>query len=81
MPIRDARSSAALFGLATAMLTIPAPVRAAVAAEDVFAEMGVQPVAPPAPAPDLVLQAADGSSIRLADFHGKVVVLEFFVTT
>jgi cytochrome oxidase Cu insertion factor (SCO1/SenC/PrrC family) len=81
MTHRDVRSTVALFALACAISTVPASPRAAVKAADVFAEMGVQPVAPPAPAPDLVLQAADGSAIRLADFRGKVVVLEFFVTT
>ena len=80
----DVRSSA--LGLACAIScamwgAIPEPVGAAATAESVFAEMGVEPVMPPAAAPDLVLRAADGSSIRLADFRGKVVVLEFFVTT
>ena len=83
MHVRDVRSST--FGLACAMgcamwATIPESVCAAATA-DAFAEMGVEPVIPPAAAPDLVLRAADGSSIRLADFRGKVVVLEFFVTT
>jgi cytochrome oxidase Cu insertion factor (SCO1/SenC/PrrC family) len=84
MRIGDVRSST--FGFAGAMAcamwaAIAEPAGAAATAEGVFAEMGVEPVTPPAPAPELVLRAADGSSIRLADFRGKVVVLEFFVTT
>ena len=82
MRIRDVSPSIATFALACALWTaVPTPVSAAAPAEDVFADMGVEPISPPAQAPDLALQAADGSSIRLSQFRGKVVVLEFFVTT
>jgi cytochrome oxidase Cu insertion factor (SCO1/SenC/PrrC family) len=80
MHVRHA-SSAAQLALACAIGSLPPAVGAAAGPEDPFVEMGVQPVVPPAPAPDLVLRAADGSSIRMADFRGKVVILEFFVTT
>jgi len=62
----------------TAML--PVPGRAARAANDAFAAMRVDPVVPPRPAANLVLQAIDGAPIRLADFKGKVLIVGFLMT-
>lgn len=55
--------------------------RPVLGAEDLFARMGVQRPANPAPAPDLELPALDGKTVRLKDFQGKVVLLGFFTTT
>ncbi len=62
-------------------LSLWASLGPAGAGEDVFAAMRVRRAVPPVPAPDLALQTVNGSSLRLSDFQGKVVVLEFFVTT
>ena len=35
----------------------------------------------PRPAPDLAIQMIDGSAKRLSQFRGKIVVLEFLITT
>ncbi len=80
MDIRDVRSFVAMLGGACAIFMPPALVKAAGAANDGFAAMKVQRVSPPVPVVDLVLRAADGSSIRLADFKGKVAVVWFFLT-
>jgi cytochrome oxidase Cu insertion factor (SCO1/SenC/PrrC family) len=77
MGLREIRFFLAMFGCA---LTLPAPLRAAGAVDDAFAMMRVDPVVPPVPAAHLVLRATDGTSIRLADFKGKVVVIGFLLT-
>jgi peroxiredoxin len=38
------------------------------------------PLAPGTVAPDFAMQAADGREVRLSDFRGKVVVLDFWAT-
>ena len=80
MHIRHFRSFGAMLGCATALLTLPASVWAASAADDAFSAMRVRRIAPPVPAGKLVLHATDGRSIRLSDFRGKVVLVEFFLT-
>jgi len=79
MKIRHVRSMGAMLGCASALLTLPSPVGAAAAAENPFSAMRVRRIAPPVPADNLVLRAADGRSIRLSDFRGKAVLVEFFL--
>lgn len=45
-----------------------------------FAALQVQPYDPPQPAPELELPDLDGKTVRLADLHGKVVLLFFWAT-
>ncbi len=79
MHLRYFRSFGAMLGCASALLTYPAS-GAASADEDEFSEMRVRRIAPPVPAGKLVLRATDGRSIRLSDFRGKAVLVEFFLT-
>lgn len=53
----------------------------AAGAEDAFKAMAVQRPANLGPAPDLALPSLEGKTVRLKDFHGKVVLLGFFTTT
>ncbi len=78
MGLREVRFLVAMIAISAVML--PAPGRAASAADDAFAAMRVEPVVPPRPAANLVLRATDGTPIRLADFKGKVVVIGFLLT-
>ena len=64
---------------ACALLTLPGQARAAEEAADPFAAMRVRRIAPPTSAAKLVLHASDGSRIRLSDFQGKAVFVEFFI--
>jgi len=52
---------------------------AAVAALD-FASMDIQPYDPPKPAPAFTLPDLNGKPVRLADLHGKVVLLFYWAT-
>ncbi len=61
---------------ACALLTLP---EQAGAAQDPFLAMRVRRIASPISAAKLVLHAADGSGIRLSDFRGKAVLVEFFL--
>ncbi len=61
--------------LAVALLAAPA-----VAGEPDFTAMGLQPYAPPKPAPAFALPDLTGKTIRLADLRGKVVLLFFWTT-
>jgi len=69
----------ALLCCACALLTIPGRARAAEAPSDPFSAMRVRRIAPPISAAKLVLNASDGSRIRLSDFRGKAVLVEFFI--
>lgn len=80
MHLRHSYSFGAMLGCACALLTLPGSAGAADAAKDEFSAMRVRRIAPPVPAGKLVLRATDGRSIRLSDFRGKAVLLEFFLT-
>jgi peroxiredoxin len=41
--------------------------------------MRVRRIASPVPTGNLVLQSIDGGQIRLSDFRGKAVLVEFFL--
>ena len=58
---------------------LPAPAGAARASGDPFRAMRVERLRR-APVADHVLQATDGTSIRLADYRGKVIVVHFLLT-
>jgi cytochrome oxidase Cu insertion factor (SCO1/SenC/PrrC family) len=45
-----------------------------------FASLQVQPYQPPKQAPAFSLPAIDGSTVRLEDLRGKVVLLFFWAT-
>jgi len=80
MHLRYLRSLAAVLGCASALAALPASSKAADAANDEFSAMRVRRITPPIPAGKLVLQATDGRSIRLSDYRGKAVLVEFFLT-
>ncbi len=80
MHLRHFRFFGAMLGCAFALLTLPASSFAASAAQDEFSAMRVKRIAPPVPAGKLLLRAIDERSIRLSDFRGKVVLVEFFLT-
>jgi hypothetical protein len=80
MHLRNLRTLAAVLGCASALLALPASAKAADAANDEFSAMRVRRITPPMPAGKLVLQATDGRSIRLSDYRGKAVLVEFFLT-
>jgi hypothetical protein len=60
--------------------TLSAPVDAAGAVKDALPAMRVRRIAPPVPVGKLVLHASGGQRIRLSDFGGKAVLVEFFMT-
>ena len=64
-----------IIGMALALLI----VSGAGAAPD-FASFQVQPYQPPKPAPTFSLPSIDGRTVRLEDFHGKVVLLFFWAS-
>lgn len=51
------------------------------AAEDVFTAMRATRAVPPTAVPEVTLPTADGGSLALSAFRGKVVIVGFFVTT
>lgn len=60
-------------------LMLPTSVRAAGTGKDPFSAMRVHRIAPPAPVGNLVLRSFEGRQIRLSDYRGKAVLVEFFV--
>lgn len=83
MGLREMRVFVAMYGalmIPAAGLMLPSAAGAAELADDAFAAMRVDPVVPPLPGAHLVLRAIDGTTIRLADFKGKVVVVGFLLT-
>jgi cytochrome oxidase Cu insertion factor (SCO1/SenC/PrrC family) len=65
--------------LTAILLTLTASADAASTAKDPFSEMRIRRIAPPVPAVNVVLSSTEGHQIRLSDFRGKVVLVEFFV--
>jgi peroxiredoxin len=47
--------------------------------DDFFANLGIEPIKKK-PAPDFLLKDIDGNAVRLHDFKGKVVLLNFWAT-
>jgi cytochrome oxidase Cu insertion factor (SCO1/SenC/PrrC family) len=79
MHVRYSRWFGAVICCASVLLMLPASVCAAGAAKDPFSAMRVRRVASPIPAGNLVLRSIEGRQIRLSDFRGKAVLVEFFV--
>jgi cytochrome oxidase Cu insertion factor (SCO1/SenC/PrrC family) len=67
--------SALAAGLVLALLLPPA-----VAAAPDFTALDIQKYDPPKPAPGFSLPDLDGRPVRLADLHGKVVLLFYWAT-
>lgn len=60
------------------MLLVPGRAGAKETANEPFSAMRVRRIKP-TPTGQLVLKAAGGSPIRLADYRGKAVLVEFFI--
>jgi hypothetical protein len=80
MHLRYFRSLGAVLVCGCALSTLAASVDAAGAVKDVFPPMRLRRIAPPVPAGNLVLRGIDGHRIRLSDFRGKAVLVEFLMT-
>jgi hypothetical protein len=73
------RTFAPMLGCACTLLTPLLSAGAEKAAKDPFSAMRVRRILPPVPAAKLVLHSADGRPIRLSDYRGKAVLVEFFL--
>jgi peroxiredoxin len=56
------------------------PGRAEERDQDPFARLNLTRVTPPTPAPDFTVPGLTGGPLRLADFRGRVVLLNFWAT-
>lgn len=56
------------------------PGRAEERDQDPFARLNLARVTPPTPAPDFTVPGLTGGPLRLADFRGRVVLLNFWAT-
>ncbi len=79
MDVRYFRWFGAIACCAGVLLMFPASAGAAGPAKDLFSAMRVRRIASPVPVGNLVLQSIEGRQIRLSDFRGKAVLVEFFV--
>jgi len=77
MTLRYSRWFKAVLVFVSALLAVPA--RAGAADKDPFSAMRVRRLASPVPVGNLVLQSTDGRAIRLSDYRGKAVLVEFFM--
>ena len=64
--------------MASLVLALLLPLAAAAAPD--FAALDVEKYDPPKPAPGFSLPDLDGRPVRLADLHGKVVLLFYWAT-
>jgi cytochrome oxidase Cu insertion factor (SCO1/SenC/PrrC family) len=68
-----------IFAALCCLWSAPDLARAA-SASDPYAALRVERNRRPTPVGDRTLKATDGTSIRLADYKGKVVVIHFLLT-
>jgi hypothetical protein len=64
---------------ASALFMFPASAEAA-AEKDEFPAMRIRHVTPPVPPGNVLLRAINGRRIRLSDFRGNAVLVEFLMT-
>lgn len=77
MNLRYSRSFKAMLVFVSAFLALPA--RAGATDKDPFSAMRVRRLASPVPVGSVVLESTDGRPIRLSDYRGKAVLVEFFM--
>jgi cytochrome oxidase Cu insertion factor (SCO1/SenC/PrrC family) len=65
--------------LVVALLAIPTAQPVA-AEEDLFRELRLVRFSKPVPTPDFTLQDLNGKPVKMSDFQGKVVLLNFWTT-
>jgi hypothetical protein len=79
MGVRYSRWFGAIVCCTGILLTFPPSAGAAGEAKDLFPAMRVRRIASPMPTGNLVLRSIEGGQIRLSDFRGKAVLVEFFL--